>query len=111
MKNVQGLDPGFETQNLFTFNFDISSRRYPPERSRQFFNSVLEKAMSPPGVHSAALASSAPLGGGLMITVFTEGQESNPDQRGTLALMNSLSPGCFDTMRIPLIDGRKLSDF
>jgi len=111
MKNVQSLDPGFETQNLFTFNFDISARRYPPERSRQFYNSVLEKAMSTPGVRSAALASNPPLNGGLMITVITEGQEANPNQRGTLTLINSVSPGYFDTMRIALVEGRKLSDF
>src|SRR5260370_28211330 len=111
MKNVQSLDPGFETHNLFTFNFDISSRRYPPERSRQFFNSVLEKAMSTPGVRSAAVASNPPLGGGLLITVRTERREANPDQHGTLMLINSVSPGYFDTMRIPLIDGRKFSDF
>src|SRR5260370_26842713 len=111
MKNVQGLDTGFETQNLFTFTFDISARRYPPERSRQFYNSVLEKAMSTPGVRSAALASNPPLNGGLMVTVLTEGQESNPNQRGTLTRINSVSTGYFDTMRIALIDGRKLSDF
>ena len=64
LKPFIGLDPGFETQNLFTFNFDISARRYPPERSRQFFNSVLEKAMSTPGVRNAALASNPPLNGG-----------------------------------------------
>ncbi len=109
MKNMQSFDPGFETHNLFTVNFDISPRRYPPQRSLQFFHSVLDQAMSMPGVRNAALASNPPMGGGMMMTVITEGQDANPD--GMLALRNAVSPGYFDTMRIPLVAGRNISDF
>lgn len=111
MRNMQSLDPGFETHNFFSFGFDISPRRFPPERSRQFFNSVLDKALSTPGVRSAGLASNPPLGGGLMVTVLTEGQDTNSDKDGMMALKDSVSPGYFDTVRIPLVKGRKFSDF
>lgn len=112
MQNAQRIDPGFESRNLFTLNFDLSPRHYTPERARQFLHSVLEAAESTPGVRSASLASSPPLlGGGLLLTLFPEGQESSPERRGTLTRTNVVSPGYFDTMRIPLLAGRTLNDF
>ena len=111
MDRVQKINPGFETQRLFAFNFDIGSQRYSPERGRQFFRTAIEKAAATPGVHSAAVASNQPLGGGILGTIVAEGQESDPNQRGTLTMLNTVSPGYFDTMRIPLVEGRVFNDF
>ncbi len=111
MQQVQKTDPGFESKNLFTFNFDLTSRHYAPERVRQFFRTALDRAVETPGVRSAALSANAPLGGGVLLTTFAEGQESNPDNRGTLTLTDSVSPTFFDTLGIPLVTGRVFSDF
>ena len=111
MQAVQKTDPGFESTNLFTFNFDLTSRHYAPDRVRQFFRTVLERTLETPGVKSAAVATNAPLGGGVLLTTFSEGQESNPDNRGTLTLINTVSPTFFDTLGIPVLAGRPFSDF
>ncbi len=111
MQAVQKADPGFESKNLFTFNFDLTPRHYTPERVRQFFRTVLDRTLETPGVKSAAVASNAPLGGGVLLTTFAEGQESNPDHRGTLTLTDTVSPTFFDTLGIPLLNGRVFSDF
>jgi putative ABC transport system permease protein len=111
MQAVQRTDPGFESRNLFTFTFNMTPRHYSPDRVREFFRTVIEKSRETPGVQSAALASNAPLGGGVLMTTFTEGQEANPDNRGTLTLLDSVSPTFFDTLRIPLVNGRVFSDF
>ncbi|HTS47326.1 MAG TPA: ABC transporter permease [Bryobacteraceae bacterium] len=111
MQQVQKTDPGFESKNLFTFDFDVTSRRYSPEQMRQFFRAALDRAQETPGVKSAALSSNPPLGGGVLLTTFAEGQESSPDNRGTLTLINSVSPTFFDTLRIPILTGRLFSDF
>src|SRR5262249_1836819 len=111
MERVQKINPGFETQKLFAFNFDVGSQRYSAERGRQFFRTAIEKASAAPGVHSAAVSSNQPLGGGILATLIAEGQESNPDQRGTLTMLNMVSPGYFETMRIPLVEGRLFTDF
>ncbi len=111
MQQVQKTDPGFESKNLFTFNFDLTSRHYPPERVRQFFRTVLDRTQETPGVKSAAVSSNPPLGGGVLLTTFAEGQEATPDNRGTLTLINSVSPTFFDTLGIPLAAGRVFSDF
>jgi predicted permease len=111
MQRAQRIDPGFESHKLFCFDFDITSRGYTPERAHQFLRTVLEQARSTPGVASAALADSLPLNGGLLATTFPEGQESGTDRRGTLVLQESVSPGYFDTLRIPLEQGRIFSEF
>jgi macrolide transport system ATP-binding/permease protein len=111
MGEAQKIDPGFESRNLLSFDFDITPRGYTPERARQFLRTVLEQARSTPGVSSAALADSAPLNGGLLATTFPEGQDSGPDRRGILVLQESISPSYFDTLRIPIEHGRVFSEF
>jgi predicted permease len=111
MDQVQKINPGFETHNLFAFNFDISSQHFTADRGLQFMRSVMEKAASVPGVHSAALSTNAPLGGGLLSTLVAEGQESDPNQHGTLTMLNTVAPNYFDTMRIPMVKGRGFTEF
>jgi putative ABC transport system permease protein len=111
MDRVQQINPGFETHNLFVFNFDASPQHFTPERGREFMHLMVERAKTVPGVQSAALATNRPLAGGLLGTIFAEGQESDPNQRGTLTLLDTVSPEYFETMRIPLIGGRGFTAF
>ncbi len=110
MDHAEKTNPGFETNNLFAFNFDIGPQRFMPERGREFLRSILDRAAQAPGVHSAALAANRPLaGGGLLGTLLKEG-EDDPN-RGLLALINEVSPDYFETMRIPILEGRGLTPF
>lgn len=111
MDHVQKINPGFETHNLLAVDFDTSPRHFTPERGLQFYQSVLAKVRTAPGVRSAALASSRPLGGGILATLLAEGRESDPNYRGTLTLMIQASPEYFDTTRIPIIQGRGFTPF
>lgn len=109
MDHAQKTNLGFEAHNLFAFNFDIGPQHLAPERGRAFLRTVRERAASVPGVHSAALTASRPLGGGLLMTLLKEG-EDDPN-RGLLVLFNVVSPEYFDTMRIPITEGRGLTAF
>ena len=111
MDRVQRINPGFETQNLFVVNFDAGSQHFTPERGREFLRSILARAQGVPGVRAAALATNRPLGGGLLGTILAEGQEADPNQHGTLTLLNTVSPEFFDTMRIPIVAGRGFTAF
>jgi putative ABC transport system permease protein len=111
MQRVEQINPGFETKNLFVFNFDIGPQHLPAEKALEFLRTAIGRAASAPGVHSAAIASNRPLGGGLLATLLPEGQSRNPDQRGTLTSLNTISPQYFDTLRIPMLDGRGFTDF
>jgi putative ABC transport system permease protein len=106
MRDAQKLDPGFESRNLFVMNVDLGALHYEEGRGQQFFRSAIERADAVPGVQAATIASNAPLGGGLARTVFPEGQDESTGYRGTLTQTDDVTPGYFQTLRIPLLRGR-----
>jgi predicted permease len=111
MENAQRIDPGFESENLFSFGMDLGSVHWPAERGIAFQNAVLDRVRSIPGVDSAALASSAPFGTGIGRTILKQGQESEEHPRGTGMQVNHVSPAYFNTLRIKLHEGRTVNEF
>ncbi len=111
MPHAQSLNAGFETEKLCVINFDLTSRHYTQEHGREFLSAALERAQATPGVHSAALAFSPPLGvRGLLTSMYRE-EEDPANAAGMPILVNYVSPAYFDTMRIPLRTGRSLTQF
>ena len=108
---AEALNPGFEARKLFVLGFDLGSQHYDQDRGEQFYRDTVERAISVPGVQSAAVASNFPLGGGLARTIFLEGEDEKSGQRGTLTSLNDVSPAYFQTEGIPLLRGRAFSDF
>jgi putative ABC transport system permease protein len=109
MQNAQGIDPGFEPENLFVFAFDLGALHYEEGRAQEYFRAAIERAGASPGVASATVASNFPLGGGLARTVFPEGQSETSGYRGTLTQLNDVTPNFFETLRIPLVSGRNFT--
>ncbi len=110
MQNAQRIDPGFESKKLFVFAFDLGALHYDEGRGQQYFRAAIERAKGTPGVESATIASNFPLGGGLLRTVFPEGQDEASGYRGTLTTLNDIAPNFFETLRIPLVTGREFND-
>jgi len=110
MRDAQAMDPGFESKNLFMMAFDLGALHYEEGRGQQFLRAAVERANATPGVKSATIASNFPLGGGFARTVFPEGQDETTGYRGMLTQLDDITPGYFDTLRIPLIKGRVFSD-
>lgn len=110
MREAQRVDPGFESKRLFVMAFDVGAMHYDEDRGQQFYRLAVERAMASPGVRSAAIASNPPLGGGFARTVFPEGQDETTGFRGTLTQLDNVTPGFFDTLRIPLASGRVFTD-
>jgi predicted permease len=111
MQNAQQFHPGFESQNLFQLLFDLGALRYDADHGQQFFRDVVERAKSVPGVVSASVSSNGVFGGGFAGTIFREGEQTDPNNRGTLVNFDGVTPGHFETMRIPLLSGRDFTDF
>jgi len=111
MQNAQRFNPGFESQNLLQMNFDLGALRYDADHGQQFFRDAIERAKTVPGVVGASVSSNGVFGGGLAGTIFREGEQTDPNNRGTLVGFDDVTPGHFETMRIPLISGRDFTDF
>jgi predicted permease len=111
MQNAQQFNPGFESQNLFQLLFDVGALRYDADHGQQFFRDVIERAKSVPGVVSASVSANGVFGGGILATIFREGEQTDSNNRGTLVNFDDITPGHFETMHIPLLSGRDFTDF
>jgi predicted permease len=111
MQAAQNIDLGFDSKHTGFLRLNPGSQKYDMARGLQFYRDAIARARLAPGVEAAAVASSAPLNGGILLTVFAEGQQGNPGSRGTLTLFTGVSPGYFDTMRIPMRKGRDFTEF
>ncbi len=114
MQRAQEINIGFEAKNLFMYNFDLGALRYEPEHGQQFFRDALERVKSVPGVADATVSSNGILGGGnggISGTVFREGEQTDPNNRGTLVNFDDVMPGYFAALHIPTLSGRDLTYF
>jgi predicted permease len=109
LQNMHQLDPVFESQKLLLLNFDIGAQGYDQARGELFYRRVLDRVRALPGVETAALASAPPLGAGFMRTVFPEG-EAEDRSKGVLTLVNNVGPGYFETVGIPILQGRAIAE-
>jgi predicted permease len=106
--NARSIDPGFSTHNIAVAQLDPGSLGYTEAQDRQFYQQLLERVRAFPGVSSASLSGSLPLGtgystGGVQIEGFTPppGLDSIPVQVAYVA------PDFFNTMGIPVLNGRE----
>ena len=114
MQKAQEISIGLESKNLFEYNLDLAALRYEPEHGQQFFRDALERVKSVPGVADATMSSNGILGGGnggISGTIFREGEQTDPSNRGTLVNFDDVMPGYFAALRIPTLSGRDLTDF
>jgi predicted permease len=108
---VQGVDPGFVSQNVLTIRTALPRPKYEdPVRRTQFYDRVLADVRALPGVQSAAYISGLPMEmrGGVG-SVQIPGQAIRPDSR-TIVSRRFVTPQYFSTMGIPVLAGRDLAD-
>jgi putative ABC transport system permease protein len=99
---------GFNPEKVLAVNVALSGSRYKEDQQiTAFYQQVLERAASVPGVQSAAAVAALPLAGGFGSRYFrVEGRPPQPAGQGFNANVNVATPGYFQTMNIPLIAGR-----
>jgi predicted permease len=108
---TRDIDPGFRRDGVLLAAYDLSNRGLDAAGAGRFAARLLERLRSLPAVDSAAIATSVPLDiHGLPMRSFTvEGFTATASPDGTSrALANTVTPGYFQTMGIPMRSG---SDF
>ena len=105
------VSPGFDPQNLVAAQVFLPTTIYR-ERPRlaQFFEDVIERLRSAPGVRAASAVSALPMhevGVASALPFSVEGQPPPPTE-DPLADVRIVAPDYFETMRIALLEGRLL---
>jgi putative ABC transport system permease protein len=110
---LQNTDPGFRLDHVLMLTIDLTPSRYPkPPEQAAYFEQVLERVQSLPGVLSAGLDSCVPFGGFSMSGDFEiAGHKSNSQDKPDFLSLAQVSAGYFATMGIPLRRGRLFTGF
>jgi predicted permease len=115
---ARAIDPGIDADKLLTAPLSVNLLRYTRAQGRQFYDRIIDRAQSLPGVESAAVARVAVLtGGGRTSSFAVEGRTTNRDRftsEGVATVaddpdainVNVVSPGFFRTLGIGLVRGR-----
>ena len=106
LHNLKSTDTGVELDNLVAFQLSASLSGYDNERGTRFYESLLEKVRTAPGVKSAAYISVPILAGNEWDSSMAVEGHTAQDGEDMQAFMNGLSPGYFATMGIGLLEGR-----
>jgi predicted permease len=105
--NLDRIDPGYAMDHLLFLVLNPGSSGYQGARAVTYYENVQQSLAAVPGVKSAALVSFTPLGSLMWNTAFTI--PGNPsDGKEMIAKMQTISEDFFDTMGIPILDGRGL---
>jgi predicted permease len=105
--NLKSAGTGMQDMhNLVTFQVSPSLNGYSIPRAKDFYVQTLERMQALPGVKSAAWASVPLLHGWEWDSGMSVEGHRMSDGEDMQAFMNSVSPGYFQTMGIPLLEGR-----
>jgi putative ABC transport system permease protein len=108
---LRNVNPGFRPENVLTMLIALPDAKYPdsrPEQKAGFFRQLIERVSALPGAQSAAVTSSLPLSGFGSGKLFTRQDQPAPTSIEDIPMIRyfEISPGYFQTMAIPLEQGR-----
>jgi predicted permease len=113
LREVRQTDPGFDTENLVTMMINPSLLAYDDkETTKRFFPELLRRIEAQPGVRAAALVNEMPLAVGHVTRgpIVKEGEIDPPPNQGVNSDCVYVTPKYFETLRVPLIQGRDFTD-
>jgi putative ABC transport system permease protein len=109
---LNGVDPGYRTENLLTFRLSPSSTRYAEEeRVVAFYEQLAGQLAALPGVAGVSAVSNLPLNNPLGDLNFEiEGRPVPQSAVSPRADWQAVLPGYFDAMGMQLVRGRAIDE-
>lgn len=110
---LQGIDPGFQRENVLTLVMRLPGGKYPENPQKvAFYREAGERLRALPGVRDFGMVNYLPLYGGLGArTGFTvDGRPVPPDGEGPGVDVRVTDAGYFRAMGIPLLRGRGFTE-
>jgi putative ABC transport system permease protein len=110
LMRLNQVDPGFDSSNLLTFRISLSPARYNNTQSQvAFYEEVLRRIDSVPGVQNSTLSLTLPMMGFPMMPVQPADEAQRKLNERPLGMIQFISPDYFRTLRIPLRRGREFT--
>ena len=102
------VDVGFRTDEMLLVSVDPIAQGYALERARGFFRDVANEVAALPGVRAVSWARTAPqsVWAGDAMTVVTLDGGAIPETDPVSVYRNYVDPAFFDTVDVPVIQGR-----
>jgi predicted permease len=105
LQNFKSADLGFDPRNVLVFSLTPSANGYTGEKLALFYNRLLDRLNTIPGVVAASASSEvliSDMGGSMAIEV----EGTTPSGKQMTTRTNYVAPRFFKTMGIPLLAGR-----
>ncbi|MBA3255723.1 MAG: ABC transporter permease [Pyrinomonadaceae bacterium] len=106
---LRQVGAGFSSDNVLTMELSLPRNSYPRDRRPDFFQQLIERTKSVPGVQLVAAAKSLPLSVDNMNFAFDIEGRPFPPGRSPGADCRFVTADYFKALRIPLIKGRGFS--
>jgi putative ABC transport system permease protein len=107
---LQHVNPGFNPKNVLSFSLGLPEVKYSTQKQIDFFNEIVARIESLPGVQTASAVLPLPLGSDrIRITFETEGR-SIPRSELPASEYRAVALNYFRTMGIPLLKGRDFDE-
>jgi putative ABC transport system permease protein len=111
--NLQRIDPGFDRRNAMTFQLQLRGGKYPDvEKTRDYFQQLLERIEAQPGVVAAGAVLMRPLEApvGWYVRYATDGQSTDEMMRNAILNCVSVTPHYLRAIGIPIKAGRDFTE-
>ena len=107
LARLRRVNPGFQAARLLTMQIALPSARYDTVQKRAaFYDELVRRVESVPGVRSAAVTLTLPMTGFAGTAVQIVGQPTKKLNERPIVIVQNITPGYFRTMGIPLKRGR-----
>jgi putative ABC transport system permease protein len=112
LARISEVNPGFQPHGVMTAGLSLPRTQYDkPEKQIAFFQSVLGRLSSAPGVTAAGAGFPLPFTGSNSSASFNiEGRTVPPGDPGPWGNVRYVTPGYFTALGIPLLRGRLFTD-
>jgi predicted permease len=108
LDNRRSLDTGFDSRDVVVTSIWDREQSMSPESFVARLSELRNSLAKLPGVQAASLVTHAPMG--LQIGGSTVDRGPSQETGVHQVTVNSLSPGFFDTLRVPLLAGRDFTE-
>jgi predicted permease len=110
-RSAHQTDPRFRPEGVLLAAYDLSGRNPDDAADREFAARLLERLRSLPDVEAAAIATNVPLDlHGIPRRSFTVQGRVRTEPGQDRAISNTVTPGYFKAMAIPLLEGNDFAD-